>query len=162
MGLVPSLGLSLASTSIYRGRLVTIPIIRGTLEKYKSLMERSLPIEGSKLFNAMPGCIRNHTGSKESFKIVLDKFLSQIPDKPGGPDLISNAVDDLCQPTNSIKHWVRTLGLSNWVPNPKHNQPMNAEEDLNVNLITSQERIRSARGLPLTDLPVADNWVLWD
>ena len=74
-GLVPSLGLSLAHISELRGRTIAIPIIHGSCTRYKTLMEKSLPYEGSKLFNSMPKYISNLNGSKDQFKNNLDKFL---------------------------------------------------------------------------------------
>ena len=114
-GLVPSLGLRLAfSTS--RGRLIEVPMVRGSCSRYVNLMERSLKYDGAKLFNAMPVFIRNLTGSKDSFKYYLDKLLSCIPDQPGSRGLVPHSLTEDCQPTNSIKYWTKTLCLQSCVP----------------------------------------------
>ena len=48
----------------------------------KNLVEKSLPVQGPKLFNCLPVQLRNFDGSFEVFKTRLDKFLNDIPDKP--------------------------------------------------------------------------------
>ena len=115
-GLVPSLGLQLAHSSDLRGRLITVPIIHGSSERYVTLMEKSLKIEGSKLFNAMPKYIRNLRGSKDQFKENLDRFLANIPDQPRTKDLVPHSLNEDCQPTNSLKYWVKSLSLQHWTP----------------------------------------------
>ena len=116
-GLVPNFGINVANTSDLRGWIIAIPIFHGNSSKIVSLKEKSLAVEGSKLFNDMPRYIRNMTGSKDRFKIVLDKFLALIPDQPAGTrDLVPCALDQFCQPTNSLKHWTKTLCLLSWTP----------------------------------------------
>ena len=47
----------------------------------------SLPIQGAKLFNAMPINLRNC--SKNMFKAKLDKYLASVPDEPQIPGYTS-------------------------------------------------------------------------
>ena len=122
-GLVPSLGLTLAFTST-RGRMIEIPMVRGTCKTYIGLMERSLKYEGSKLFNSMPIYIRNLSGSKEQFKYNLDKLLSCIPDQPATRDMVPHALTEDCAPTNSIKYWTKTLCLQGWIPPTNQKQSL--------------------------------------
>ena len=93
-----------------------IPIVHGASVRHVNLMERSLKIEGSKLFNTMPYHIRNLSGSKESFKLNLDKLLSIIPDQPSTRGLVPHALTEDCQATNSLKYWIKTLSLQFWTP----------------------------------------------
>ena len=79
-------------------------------------MERSLKFEGAKLFNAMPAYLRNMTSSKDKFKNNLDKLLNVITDQLGTRGLVPHALTELCQPTNSLKYWIKTLSLQHWVP----------------------------------------------
>ena len=50
---------------------------------YASLINASLTVRGSKLFNAMPRSLRNLTGCcKDHFKKKHDIILAEIPDEP--------------------------------------------------------------------------------
>ena len=119
MGLVPNYGLSSNTNSRRIGRMITIPKPTGT-ESFKTLNERSLGIEGAKLFNSMPRCIREHAGSLDSFKTKLDKFLQLIPDEPRGDSyMIPGAyqyapLNTMPKTSNSIKDWVRCLRLQDY------------------------------------------------
>jgi len=48
----------------------------------KTLREQTLKYHGGNLFIFLPHNIREWNGIKKGFKVVLDKFLSQIPDNP--------------------------------------------------------------------------------
>ena len=114
-GLVPNCGIS-GSPFSGKGRLAAIPNCRsGRLESIKTLKENSFTSEGPKLFNALPRCIRDCTGSKESFKTLLDSFLELIPDQPlGKASEKPGAFNNSNQPTNSVRFWIRSLSLNNW------------------------------------------------
>ena len=114
-GLVPNCGIS-GSPFSGKGRLAAIPNCRsGRLESIKTLKENSFTSEGPKLFNALPRCIRDCTGSKESFKTLLDSFLELIPDQPSGKASEQpGAFNNSNQPTNSVRFWIRSLSLNNW------------------------------------------------
>ena len=66
-----------------RGRLCHIPRLnRGSTQRVATLRENSLSIRGPRLFNCLPKNTRAHVGCIESFKTMLDQFLSTVPDKP--------------------------------------------------------------------------------
>ena len=70
------------------------------------------------LFNSLTYNIRNHLGTKETFKTKLDTFLSSIPDNPVIPGLIPAPICRItCRNSNSIIDWVRHLNLSDRRPN---------------------------------------------
>ena len=82
--LVPTLGLS------WKGRdssKLTYPKVIGKPGRARTLQRFSIKWEGVRLFNAIPSNLRKWTGSKESFKTMLDKFLENIPDQPEVEDL---------------------------------------------------------------------------
>ena len=63
------------------GRKCIVPIVKRSA--YTDIIASSLPVHGTKLFNAMPRELRDLTGcSKEKFKNELDKILLRIPDEP--------------------------------------------------------------------------------
>ena len=57
-GMVPSLGLKW-KYSDRKGRYIEIPRITGTVMSVKTLKEKCINIEGSKLFNSLPKILRN-------------------------------------------------------------------------------------------------------
>lgn len=84
-GLVPNVNNKIISTLHARlGRKCKLPSVpHGRLGKIR---DASLPINGARLFNALPKHIRNLTGVKLlSFKNALDTFLSSVPDQPQLP-----------------------------------------------------------------------------
>ena len=66
--------------------------------------ESSLAVKGVKLFNLLPKAIRNHDAKKvDSFKIMLDNFLSSVADQPSVPGRVRAAQ------TNSLLHQIPML-----------------------------------------------------
>ena len=115
--MVPNCGLSMASNSTRRGRLMIVPTLSGSVVSIQTLKDHSFCTEGPRLFNALPRVIRDFTGTKEAFKRSLDVFLRQLPDQPPGPGGdIPMAMDEHGRPSNSIRSWVRALSLQDWVP----------------------------------------------
>ena len=107
-GLVPSLGLTWDGR---QGNKLTYPKVYGKPGHARTLQRFSLKWEGVRIYNSLPLVIRKWTGSKQSFKNLLDKFLEAIPDqpevgheKPGGRTLVG-------EPSNSIPDWIKTIGL---------------------------------------------------
>ena len=100
-----------------RGTLLQIPANKTGKTKYRSIKERSMAVNGAKLFNAMPITLRANKGNMDDFKQELDSFLETIPDVPGGL-----GGDTLClnlqtlKPSNSLCDWTRKLQCSNWIP----------------------------------------------
>ena len=48
----------------------------------RNMVEQSLPVFGSRVFNSLPRSLREHEGSLMTFKSGLDAHLQSIPDKP--------------------------------------------------------------------------------
>ena len=70
-----------AKEHVRHGRRCVVKIVRRG--PYESIISGSLPVNGAKLFNAMPRSLRNLSGcTKEIFKTKLDKILKEIPDEP--------------------------------------------------------------------------------
>ena len=115
LGLVPNYGVKLAGTDSRRGCLLEIPPHKGKHMRYRTLREKSLLIEGPRLFNCLPRYVRDHRGSLDSFKSTLDDFLTSIPDQPSGQELAGSINKD-CMPSNSLRDWTRQLNLENWTP----------------------------------------------
>jgi len=70
------------STHLRLGRLCTLPKPLRS-KKYQQAYQGSLPVQGVKLFNAMPKQIREMTNIPlQTFKRALDKHLALIPDEP--------------------------------------------------------------------------------
>ena len=66
--------------------------------------ESSLAVKGVKLYNLLPKAIRNHDAKKvDSFKIMLDNFLSSVADQPSVPGRVRAAQ------TNSLLHQIPML-----------------------------------------------------
>ena len=88
-----------------RGRSIDIPPINTSATMAnRTMIDRSFPIRGPKLFNSLPKRLRNFEGSVDTFKRHLDKFLSEIPDQPCIPGYQQAA------PTNSIIDQLDTIG----------------------------------------------------
>ena len=92
-----------------------MPSYTGTLMRYKSLKERSIFVEGPRLYNSLPRYLREHSGSIVSFKACLDSFLSGIPDQPDG-NWCAGSLSRDGKPSNGIQDWMRTLNMYNWMP----------------------------------------------
>ena len=63
----------------------------------------SFQIFAPKLFNCMPSEIRNMNGKLEDFKVLLDGFLTKIPDEPKCQGLVPGAMSSIdANPSNSL------------------------------------------------------------
>ena len=66
-----------------RGRHCVIPKIdRRAPAVVQTLLENSLPVRGSRIFNTLPRSLREWEGGLQSFKSRLDKYLRSVPDRP--------------------------------------------------------------------------------
>ena len=54
----------------------------GYRESCKTMQRRNIKWEGVRIFNSLPAHVKTFQGTKEQFKILLDKFLETIPDQP--------------------------------------------------------------------------------
>ena len=116
IGEVPNFGVYVNEISSRRGRLFIIPDHRSKYSYVTTLKERSLNVEGPRLFNSLPSVLRSFNGSKERFKSLLDLYLYSVPDKPNGRSMFSSAVTRLGSPSNSLKDWSRLLKVKDWYP----------------------------------------------
>ena len=88
---VPNCGLE-DENNLRLGRLCKVPVLKNSSARVKTLRENSFQVQGPKLSNILPPKIRNMKNcSIDNFKLVLDQFLSKIPDEPKldqvrGPD----------------------------------------------------------------------------
>ena len=83
-----------------RGRLCVLPVVdRTSPASTQTLLEHSLPINGPRIFNALPRNLRDFDGSLETFKSKLDCYLQSVPDQPYLPHYylptLSNSVTTL-------------------------------------------------------------------
>ena len=66
-----------------RGRRLAIPWINNRAPMpTQNLLEQSLPINGARIYNALPKSLREYNGSLLGFKTRLDEYLQTVPDKP--------------------------------------------------------------------------------
>ena len=87
-----------------RGRSCVMPSVASAApERIKSIRFASLPYKGPRLFNSLPKEIRNLTNcGLTTFKGVLDRFLSSLPDQPLIPSMVQHRTCD----SNSIVDWI--------------------------------------------------------
>jgi hypothetical protein len=104
-GLVPDFGTQnhpavSSYNSLRRGRVCNIPVVCTVIPKsLQTKMYGSLSHIGPRLFNVLPRPLRDHSGkSVTTFKSLLDKHLSRIPDEPSLPGYSVQR----CAETNSI------------------------------------------------------------
>ena len=81
--LVPNFGIQ-CHTNPRTGRFCLVPHVRSSAAaRVQTIRFASLSVNGPRLFNAMPKCVRNMNGcSVETFKAALDKYISRVPDEP--------------------------------------------------------------------------------
>ena len=110
-GFVPSLGLKWAESDSRAGVRLAYPKVIGPNGHYRTLQRDSILWEGVRIYNSLPNELKKFTGSKESFKNLLDRYLSNIPDqpeytgmRPGGRTVCGNH-------SNSIADWTRVLKI---------------------------------------------------
>ena len=105
------------------GRLCSIRSLPpGYRNPYINLRDSTFQIVGPRLFNSLPGHIRNLTGcSVDVFKIHLDGFLMDLPDTPKVDGLTPEPCNLFTgRPSNSIIDWINHLKLNNRRPSLNH------------------------------------------
>ena len=107
-GLVPNFTVD-SSRESRRGLTMAVPPITGTREAIKTLKERSLLVEGPRLFNSLPKDLRNLDCELDTFKAHLDAYLETLPDQPASANCQPRATDSGGRPSNSVRDWGRTL-----------------------------------------------------
>ena len=85
-----------------RGKMAVVkPFVSSAPAAVRRAREASLAVKGCRVFNLLPGYVRNLSGcSVDSFKLALDSFLSTVPDEPTTQGLTRAAE------TNSMIHQV--------------------------------------------------------
>ena len=69
--------------SARRGQYCSIPAVNNRAPAaVRSSIERSLPVQGARLFNSLPKHLREFRGSLAAFKNGLDQHLKNVPDRP--------------------------------------------------------------------------------
>jgi ribonuclease P/MRP protein subunit RPP40 len=116
-GIVPNFGVTLKSSNGRKGGLMfAIPSISGSRASVRTLKEKSLMVEGPRLFNALPAWMRDTDVTKDTFKVRLDAMLSLIPDQPRHKFFDPAPVGLSGRPSNSIRDWIHHLSMSDWSP----------------------------------------------
>ena len=110
IGNTPNCGLIWENTD-RKGNMFKIPYSPNSSPNYvKSIRINSFQVQGPALFNILPRDIRDSEASMEGWKILLDKFLENIPDCPITSDLDSGLCDrNTACPTNSVYEWIPHL-----------------------------------------------------
>lgn len=118
-GVVPNVGCSIKEDSRYGPIL---DLMRGNkgADSVKTVRDRSLLVEGCRLYNAVPRRIREYYGDFLGFKNCIDIWLNNVPDHPRELGNEPIARDREGRPSNSLKYWMKTEELLNyddsWVP----------------------------------------------
>ena len=77
-----------------------------TSDSVKTICMNSFQVQGPSLFNILPRDLRYSVSSVDSWKMELDKYLEQIPDKSFVTGMDSGLCDRFnSQPTNYIIEW---------------------------------------------------------
>ena len=85
-GLVPDFGLEPLPRQSRRGNLLKIPSLTGPPGRLRTLREGSLQVEGPTLYNSLPPLLRDLNVDLDTFKVLLDMYLQEVPDHPRGHD----------------------------------------------------------------------------
>ena len=110
-GYVPSLDLKWSRVCTNRSGPSLIPsTLTGPDGIAKTAMRKSVRHQGVIIFNSLPEEIMRHKGSPESFKKILDEYLTGLPDQPEVGGLIPGARTLSGIPSNSILDWPRYIG----------------------------------------------------
>ena len=66
------------------GRRCVVPHLTQR-SRVTTIRDQSFSVMGPRLFNVLPMSLRQFNGSLEAFKLRLDVFLDEVPDKPPLP-----------------------------------------------------------------------------
>ena len=109
-GHVPSLGLKWSKVNNRNGPSLIPSTLSGPDGIAKTAMRKSIRHQGVIIYSSLPEYIMRHEGSPESFKSVLDEYLTTIPDQPEVGGLIPGARTLTGKSSNSILDWPRSMG----------------------------------------------------
>ena len=116
-GLVPNFGVEIHQAEGRQGGLLfRIPPISGSRSSIRTLKDRSLAVEGPRLFNSLPSWMRDTSVSKDCFKARLDSLLQLVPDQPRHKYCQPLPVNVYGRPSNSLRDWIRLQRLDRWIP----------------------------------------------
>ena len=113
--MVPSLNLEIKNDPRF-GTKIKIPKLSGKISSVRSIRERTVNINGARIFNSMPRIIRDYNGDFPGFKSLVDIYLMEIPDCPIVEGYTSHNLDNGNNPSNSIIDWNENLNCINWLP----------------------------------------------
>ena len=119
IGKVPNLGLVFREDT-RNGPVLGLARSNKGSEHVMKLIDRTLMVEGVKLYNSVPRKIREYDVSLLGFKNCIDKWLMDIHDMPRDIGYEPKARDINGKPSNSIKDWMKKLDYDDsWVPKKK-------------------------------------------
>ena len=99
---VPNCGIK-SNSHDRRGRECIIPQLKGK-SSIRNLRDQSFQVNGPRLFNSLPKQLRNMSKVPiDEFKMKLDNYLANLPDKPKIGDLIPSICNQItAKPSNSL------------------------------------------------------------
>ena len=126
--LVPNInGKIKENQTVRRGRHCTTPTVTGS-GRVANILRSSFTVHGVQLFNAMPQHVRDATNVPvASFKKILDRYLSNVPDEPLIPGYTARKQAE----TNSLLHMSK-LAKSAVVPISLQGQQSRRGEQMNL------------------------------
>ena len=113
---IPNCGIKTDVRNERIGRTLVVPPVKGGYKAVQTLKDRSFGVEGPRLYNSLPRCLRNFAGTKDRFKVLLDLFLRDVPDQPNRPYDYAGAQKKEGMPSNLICDWTRKLSSIDWTP----------------------------------------------
>ena len=95
-----------------------VPIVKAKVARIYSLKMETLKYSSAKMFNTLPKCLRENSGTFENFKEMFDELLSYIPDCPSIPGYFSHNLDSNNSESNVLSVWLSNMNLEEWQPTP--------------------------------------------
>ena len=116
LGKVPDLGVSICINS-RNGPILGLNRSNKGTDHVKVLRDRTILVEGVKLYNSVPRKIREYNRSYLGFKNCIDRWLGEIPDVPRDVGHEPEARSIEGKPSNSLKDWAKCSQYDDiWVP----------------------------------------------
>ena len=119
LGKVPNLGIFINNES-RNGPILGLNRSNKGSNHIKVIRDRTIMVEGAKIYNMVPRRIREYDGSYLGFKNCIDKWLTDVPDIPRDLGYEPDARNTEGKPSNSLKDWSKILIYDDsWVPAKK-------------------------------------------
>ena len=116
LGKVPNMGISMNHES-RNGPILGLNRSNKGTDHIKVIRDRTILVEGAKIYNMVPHRIREYDGTYLGFKNCIDKWLTDVPDKPRDLGNEPDARNSDGKPSNSLKDWSKILTYDDsWVP----------------------------------------------